>query len=466
VPFGRRLLIIDRDSTFRRYASHVLSSLGFETQEAALGRNGLAELGRTTPDCVIVDLQLEDFRGLDLVRVIEAELPPRPPVVAVSAALSVSDAVLAMKFGAKDAVGKPIEAERLRRTVLSAIERGDLAHDVARIQAQLPESFGTDLLVAQSAAMRATLERVDRVALVDMPVLIVGEKGSGKRAIARRLHAAGPRVNRPFVIVPAPAGTVPGAAEQALFGGAGRATAFAQAQDGVVFIESLASLGPSGQERLARVLADLGAARAGGHSAVCPRVIVGSDTELGAEVEAARVRPELARRLSPLTIHVPPLRERRNDIPELVRRIALRIGREEGRPSATFSAEVLEQFAQHAWPGNLRELEAAVIRAALLGREGRVSREDLGVERDGADRASSTPASRWMPTEGGEVLRFDQYEAEIFRFALKQAGGCVSRAAEMLGVGRATMYRKMRSYEIDLPPVAERGTARSRDPAS
>jgi DNA-binding NtrC family response regulator len=460
MPFGRTLLLIDHDPAFRRYAVHVLSGLGFEVAESGLGRAGLNELARVTPECVLLDLSLPDLKGSDVLRAIAAAPAPQPPVVIVAGALEVEEAVELMKLGAKDVVTKPVDAERLRRAVVTAIEKSDLAKDVARIQALLPDGFGADLLVAESPAMRSALERVERLAAVDMPVLILGEKGAGKGVVARYLHAVGPRAGKPFVHVPG--GDAPGVAEQALFGMGGRPSAFAQAQDGVVYIESITSLGSSGQERLARVLAELSAARAGGHMVSCPRVIVGATREIALDVEAGRVKEDLARRLSPLTVHVPPARERSKDVPEIVRRIVTRIAREEGRAQVVISDEVMRQFSEHAWPGNLVELEAAVIRAVVLARDGQVRLADLGGG-DASGAASSPRGPGWSPTvnEAGSVLRFDEYEAEIFRFALRQAGGCVSRAAEMLGVGRATMYRKMRSYEIDAPPVAERGIIRS-----
>jgi DNA-binding NtrC family response regulator len=459
MPFGRTILLIDHDAAFRRYAAHVLGGLGFEVAESGLGRAGLNDLGRVTPECVLLDLSLPDLKGADVLRAIAAAPAPQPPVVVVAGTLDVAEAVELMKLGAKDVITKPVDPERLRRAVVTAIEKSDLAKDVARIQALLPDGFGADLLVAESPAMRSALERVERLAGVDMPVLVVGEKGAGNAVVARYLHAVGPRSQKPFVHVPE--GDAPGVAEQALFGIGGRPSAFAQAQDGVVYIESIASLGPSGQDRLARVLAELSAARAGGHMVSCPRVIVGATREIALEVEAGRVKEELARRLSPLTIHVPPLRERSKDIPEIVRRIVARIAREDGRAPVVVSDEVMKQFSEHSWPDNLEELEAAVIRALVLARDGQVCLADLGSESTGG--ANGQTGRGWSPTvnEAGMVLRFDEYEAEIFRFALRQAGGCVSRAAEMLGVGRATMYRKMRSYEIDAPPVAERGIMRS-----
>ena len=458
---SRRVLVIDEDAAFRRYAHHVLSGMDYEVVEATSGRAGLQELSQWTPDCVVVDLDLPDLSGIDVLRSIATDLAPRPPVIAVSANLSVQSAVEAMKRGAKDAVEKPIQTERLRKTVQAAVETSDLASDMGRLQSVLPTELGAEVLETRTQQMTAVVERMDRLASVEMPVLIVGEGGTGTQALARRLHSAGPRREKPFIVVPESGN--PKVVEAALFGSNGRPSAFAQAQDGSVFVEDLVSLGDAGQQRLARVLAEVSAARASGQPVACPRIIVASKVDMSAAVAGQQVREDLAHRLTPLTVTVPPLRDRRADIPGLVARMADKVAAELKRTPVAFGDDVLRQFSEREWPGNCEELQAAVVRGMLLSKGGTVRIEDVTGPSKGANGGSAKSTNGWHPTldDTGATRRFDDYEAEIFRYALDKAGGCVSRAAESLGVGRATMYRKMRSYDIDAPPVSERAIIRT-----
>lgn len=460
MALSRRVLIIDEDIGFRRSATQALSGMGFQVVEAGSARAGLNEIHHFTPDCVLLDLSTTDIPAEQVLRTMAIEAAPRAPVVIVGDKIGLDAAVTAMKLGAKDVLTKPVDGERIKAAVVAAMEKSELARDVARLETLLGAS-AQDAFVSESPSMSALVEKIDRLANVEMPVLILGEKGSGKGSIARRLHASGSRAQKPFVIVPE--SDNPLVVEQALFGGSGRPSAFAQAGDGVLFIESIASLGPAGQERLAKVLAELSAARTGGQPVSWPRLIVAAERELSAMVEAGQLKDDLARRLSPLTVQMPSLRERKNDIPRLIEQIAQRVARQSRSQVVAFGADVIAFFCEQSWPGNLRELEAAVLRAIALSRGGQVRLEDLSEPRAAVATLQAAPQRGWAPQldAQGEVLSYDTYEAEIFRFALDRAGGCVSRAAEMLGVGRATMYRKMRSYEIDAPPVSERAIVRT-----
>ena len=463
MALARRILIIDQDPSFRRSAAQVLSAAGFQVLEAASGRAGLAELGHWMPDGVVVDLDLDDVDAVQLVRAVMSDAAPRPSLVCVTDRADVARIVEVMRLGARDVLTKPADHNRLRDAVMNAVERGELASDVGKLQRGLVAADSGYALVHESTAMRHVIDRVERLAGVEMPVLILGEAGVGKGTVARRLHAKGPRANKPFVVVPAH--DEPAATEAALFGTSGRPSAFAQAQDGVLFIESIVSLGFNGQTRLARVLADLNAARTSGQPVTCPRLVVAAERDLSELVEAGAVNEELARRLSPLTLVVPSLRDRRADIAEMARSMAAQAAATSHEPKVELSPELLNELSGQSWPGNLRELNAAVMRAVALARNGQVRVEDFRGPR-GASAVQAAPqasARGWSPRTDaeGEVQRYDDYEAEIFRFALEKAGGCVSRAAEMLGVGRATMYRKMRSYDIDAPPVSERAISRA-----
>lgn len=461
MALSTRILVIDLDPAFRREVRSLAEGLGYQAVEVDSGRAALAELGSGVADAVVVDLAIVDVPVRDIVAAV-ANLPaPRPALVVTGRAPSLEEAVDLMRRGVKDVLQKPATPERISEALTRAIESSELARDVRRLRRE-SEDMSAIYLAGDSPAMVSVLERIDRLAAVEMPIMLTGEPGVGKGTIARRIHATGPRADRPLVVVP---DGDPGAVEQVLFGNAARPGAFALAQDGVLFIESIVSLGPTGQERLAKLLGDVSTARTGGQAVTWPRLVVGAPGELGELVDAGLVRPELARRLSPLTIHVPALRDRRSDIPAIVKAVAKRAAAQSGRPAVEFSPDALERFQREGWVNNVRSLEAAALRAVALATGGVVSAADL----DGGASPSAPSGERGAQTQGwaptldaqGEVQRYDEYEAEIFRFALDRAGGCVSRAAEMLGVGRATMYRKMRSYDIDAPPVSERAIVRS-----
>jgi len=461
MALSTRILVIDQDPAFRREVRTLAEALGYQAVEVDSGRAALAELGSGVADAVVVDLSIVDVPVRDIVAAVASLPAPRPALVVTGRAPSLEEAVDLMRRGVKDVLQKPATPERIGEALTRAIESSELARDVRRLRRESEDMSGI-YLAGDSPAMVSVLERIDRLASVEMPILLTGEPGVGKGTIARRIHAGGPRSDRPLVVVP---DADPSAVEHVLFGTSARPGAFALAQDGVLFIESIVSLGPTGQERLAKLLGDVSTARTGGQAVTWPRLIVGAPGELGELVDAGLVRPELARRLSPLTIHVPSLRDRRSDIPAIVKAVAQRAAAQSGRPAVEFSPDALERFQRESWASNIRSLESAALRAVALAAGGVVSAADL--DGGGAQAAPSgergAQAQGWAPTldAQGEVQRYDEYEAEIFRFALDRAGGCVSRAAEMLGVGRATMYRKMRSYDIDAPPVSERAIVRS-----
>jgi DNA-binding NtrC family response regulator len=311
--------------------------------------------------------------------------------------------------------------------------------------------------------MQRVLEQARR--LSDAPILLVeGEPGAGQEQVARYAHAVGPRGDGPFVPVPQRPET--GSVEDLLFGSGDTTSAFAEAKGGVVYLDAVSALGPEGQERLGKLIQGLYAAKVSGAEVRWPPLIGAMERDLEAEVQAGRLREDVARAFARARVQVPPLRKRREDIPELVRRVVQGVQQHVGAAGVSISPRVLDELTARDWPGNLSELERVVREACVLADGGLVVL-DLSA-REALDEAESgeveAEAKGWRPTldTSGEVQPYDIYEAEIFRFALENAGGCVSRAAELLGVGRATMYRKMRAYNIEVPPVSERAIARSR----
>ena len=456
----RSVLIIDRDPSFRRNAARFLRDRGFEVLEVAQAALGLSLVESQTPGFVLLDLELQDPAGAEVLETL-VRFRERPQVVCVAASPSTQEVVEALRRGALDVFERPVDGERLVALFEETADRFTQTRPRTLVLERSPE---VDYFVAESPAMRALLEQARRVA--DAPILLVeGEPGAGHEVVARLVHALGPRGDGPFVVVPEAPET--GRAEDHLFGSGDVTSAFAEAKGGRVYIEAVSSLAPEGQERLAKLLQGLSAAKVSGAEVRWPPMIGGMDRDLETEVAAGRLRADVARAFGRARIRVPPLRHRREDIPELVRRVMHAVQTQVGAAGYSVSPSTLEALGARDWPGNLRELVRCITEACVVG-EGGVIVLDLSARpMPGVPELVVEPPESpggWRPTldMAGEVQPYDIYEAEIFRFALENAGGCVSRAAELLGVGRATMYRKMRAYNIDVPPVSERAIARSR----
>lgn len=478
---SRSLLIIDGDSAFRAGAARYFRERGYTVREVdsiALGRE---EVARMRPSFVLVDLGLKSTGG-DVVEQLVAS-PEKPKVVCVAARARVPDVVAAVKAGALDVFERPLDGERLHRL----LERHVKGAPVAPASAPAPkpnghtlsgyEALPIDPLVGDCPRLRDAIAAVDRAAGTEATLVLAGAPGLGQEAYARRFHKVGPRAEGPFVVVRADASVAK--VEDALFGASGTLSAFAQAKGGVVYVESTAALGDSGQERLYKLLQGLSSARGNGAPVRWPPMVLGVEGPLEVEVAAGRIRADLAGLVGHTTVNVPSLAERRDDLPELVRRIAVAISRSSGAATFELDPAVIDILVGREYAANLPELVAEVRRVAVV-EDGQRFRLDLGAAiappppvKEPTPVVAPAPvfsapdlSSGWSPTldASGQVQPYDVYEAEIFRFALKNAGGCVSRAAELLGVGRATMYRKMRAYEIDVPPVSERAVTRHRRP--
>ncbi len=476
----RRILIIDGDPSFRSNAARFLTERGYDVRGTPNAKQGLDAMREQRPDFVLVDLNLSE-PGFDLVDTVIAS-PERPRVIGVAQTARVPEVVAAIKAGALDVLERPVDGERLCR-IMERSERPSVAPASGSGNARpvgLARDPQIDTLVADSDVMRAVLARVERLAGQESTIVLEGEFGSGQEGVARHYHATCPRAGGPFVHV-----SREGNAEEELFGSADTMSAFARAKGGIVYIESLVALGKSGQDRLAKLLHGLAAARLNGGGVRWPPMIVGIERPIDIEVSAGLVREDLAQLLGRAPIVVPPLRNRREDIPELVYRAVSAIQHAVGAPASEVDPAVMQDLVARDWENNIPELVGVIRRSACFDAHGGVV-VDLSVNYEPAPKprpivrvpqqpvmAAPKPAPApvveaappgWHPTldDEGLVQPYDVYEAEIFRFALKNTGGCVSRAAEMLGVGRATMYRKMRAYDIVVPPVAERSIARSR----
>jgi two-component system nitrogen regulation response regulator NtrX len=469
MPERRSILIIDEDPAFRRKASRFLAERSFTVFDAEGADSGLAAVLRHRPQFVLVDVNMKVAPGVDLIETI-AQSPEAPRVVGVASSPKLPDVVAAVRAGAMDVLERPVDGERLVAIIQEATAVGEAMAD--RRERPVPVSLSAplevDVLVSESSAMKSVLQAVSRVAPSEQALVLVAPPGARAEAVARYFHRVGPRAEGPFVSVGRDA------ADERLFGSAQRASAFADAKGGIVFIESLVALGVSGQDRLAKLIQGLSTSHGPG-PVRWPPMVLGCERPLGVEVRQHRLRADVARMLERKVIEIPPLSERRDDIPVLIHRVVSAIEAQLHPRTVRVDQRVVEALVGRAWSGDVDELVTAVRNSACMTEDGELyldltARPEVVMPRVDpvaepvAEEPPPVEAAGWQPQLDGEgnVQPYDVYEAEIFRFALRNAGGCVSRAAELLGVGRATMYRKMRAYDIDVPPVSERAISRNR----
>ena len=477
----RTILVIDADPSYRRNAGRFLTEHGYTVYEADCANRGLEEARLRKPRFALVDLAFQASSGMDLVEQLRAATQPLD-VVCVARGCALTHVVSAVRAGALDVMERPVDGERLVRLLAQAVlpRPGVRGGESANRPVGLTEDPPVDIHVTESPVMRSAVARAQQLAARPLALVVEGEAGAGHEVLARAYHAASDRAAGPFVAVPAlpTAGQSP---HDVLFGVGDLPSAFARAKGGVVYIESLLSLGDAGQDRVFKLLEGLKAARAAGTDVRWPPMVIGVERPLSVEVKAGRMKAELADLLADAVVTVPPLRDRAADVPVLIHRIVEAIQARVHAPAVTLDPAVVEAFADRPWERNLPELISAVCRAAAFDAQGRLVLDPtLRAEPEPvpqlvppAPLTAAAPVAvvapdvanhAWQPhlDPAGQVQPYDVYEAEIFKFALEKAGGCVSRAAELLGVGRATMYRKMRAYDIEVPPVSERAMARSR----
>jgi DNA-binding NtrC family response regulator len=439
-----RVLVVDDDPGVRYTLREILSSEGLLVDEAADGAEALLRLEARPAPLVVTDLRMPGMDGMELLRRLAAR-SPAPRVVVITAHGSERQAVEAMKAGAFDYFRKPFETEELLAVVRRAVETARLAHENERLEGELALSRS---MVFASEPMRRLAVLVARVAPRDVTVLLVGESGTGKERVAEAIVHASRRADRPFVRFNC-AALAPGLAEAELFGhargaftGATRARPglFREADGGTLLLDEVGELDPSAQAKLLRVLQE-GEVRAVGEErtrAVDVRVIAATHRDLAADVRAGRFREDLFYRLDVVTLRIPPLRERPEDVPALARHFLDRFARRFGVATLQAPQALLDRLAGHAWPGNVRELENAIEALVALSPP------------DGLDLALLPGAAGADRTVEPLTLkeRVQAYERGLVVEALRAAGGNRSEAARRLGVSRVTLHDKLRRYGL------------------
>ncbi len=443
-----RILIVDDEQVVRTSLEHWFREEGCVVDTAASGKEALTKLASADWDIFLIDIRMPGMDGIELQGRIR-ETHPDAVVIIMTAYASVDTAVQAMKQGAHDYITKPFDPETLEKMVRAAVEKRRLEKENQQLKRSLDELEQFSEIVGSSSAVREVLEKVQMVAATDSTVLVRGESGTGKELVARAIHAHSARRYMPIVVVNC--GALPeGVLESELFGhekgsftGAQyrRKGKFEMADGGTLFLDEIGDVGPKTQMDLLRVLEEKAIYRVGGNTRIQVdfRTIAATNRDLEEAVREKSFREDLYYRLNVFTITIPPLRERREDIPVLAAHFLQKLARSMNRQLEGFAPEAMELLMERAWPGNVRELQNAIERAAVVRVRGLIQREDFPF----ADSAASREQMN------GKSLS-DLERVHIAR-VLEETGWNISQAARILEIDRVTLYNKMRKYGIERP---------------
>lgn len=478
------VLVVDDDPVQRRLLDAMLKRFGYDVVALDSGREALNLLGAGEAfDAMVLDLVMPDLDGMGVL----AELRQRGsdiPVIVQTAHSSIETVVNAMRAGAVDFVVKPVGAERLQICLKNALKLGALEHELRHIKRRATGTLGFRDLATKSADMSRVIRLAERAAKSNIPILVEGESGVGKEVLARAIQGSSDRKGKPFVTVNC--GAIPhNLVESILFGhekGAFTGATerhlgkFVEANGGTLFLDEVGELPLDAQVKLLRAIQEGEVDPVGGKKSVRVdiRIISATNKSLLEQVKRGEFREDLYYRLNVFPITLPPLRQRREDIPDLARGFLARFAAEEGRKLRGITAEALSLISDYDWPGNVRQLENAMFRAVVLadGDELTVTEfPQIAAQMDGYDvrippAPAATPRSEardetpriiQVPVRdpnalelvaGSDIRKLDELEREIIKFALSHYRGHMSEVSRKLGIGRSTLYRKLKDYGL------------------
>jgi DNA-binding NtrC family response regulator len=460
-----QVLVIDDDPPVRRACVEIAGGMGFATQSAATVPAARAALDAGEVDLVLLDLKLPGSGGLMLLDEIRTS-HPETVVVVMTAYATVHSAVEAMRMGAGDFLTKPFTLEELSSTLERAAQRRTFDAESRSLRERLHAGKGMGTLIGRSPAMEKLYRILSKVTQSRHPVLILGESGVGKELVARSIHLNGPNASKQFV--PVDCGSlVPSLIEGELFGyvkgaftAAVRAKSglLAAAEGGTVFLDEIGELPLDLQAKLLRALQEREVWPVGATSAVpiSARILAATNRDLEAMVESGKFRKDLYFRLNVVSLRIPPLRERKEDIPQLAAHILERLTRENGTP-CSFADDALRLLMEYDWPGNVRELENAIERACALSSGSVLHMGDfptqlqnfhLQMQERAHTLASEGAGGGPLPPAAQELLSIAELEKNAILNTIRHLKGDKLMAAKLLGIGKTTLYRKLKEYGI------------------
>ena len=442
IPMGRpvaHVLVLEDERALAEMIVEELSGEGYAVTPTASVAGALGALKQGSFDVALLDLNLPDGLGLDVLKAISEEGLPTEAIILTGNA-TVSNAIEAMKLGAYDFLTKPTRMDELQALVSKAAEKARLRQENTALKAQLARDASVEGLVTEDEALKETLAVLERVAPSDLPVLIQGESGTGKELIAHAVHQKSARAPHPFIAISC--GAVPetlleselfGYERGAFTGAVARKPGLVElASRGVLFLDEIGDISPAVQAKLLRFLETQEFFRVGGTRALRTdvRIVAATSKDLKKEVAAGRYRQDLYQRLNGVMLSLPPLRDRKGDVPRLAEHFLKRYG----GGKRTLSAGALSVLVKYPWPGNVRELQMVVRRAAVLAKGDAIEPEDLSLD-------LSQP--NWKSAAVKAALTLAELEKEYINTILQQHDGHRGRAAKALGIDPKTLYNKL-----------------------
>jgi len=465
----QRLLVIDDEPNIVFSLNECLSSSTLSVISAGTAREGIELVRSKRPDAVLLDVRLPDLSGLDAYDRIRA-IDPRLPVIVITAYAKTETAIEAMRRGAYEYLLKPVDFRRLKEVVSRALEVSRVSRVPALLEETPSEDVPADRIVGHSTAMQDVYKAIGRVAPQDATVLIMGESGTGKELVARAIYHYSKRSQQPFLAINC-AALPESLLESELFGhergaftGADtkRIGKFEQVNGGTIFLDEIGDMTPTTQAKALRLLQQQQFERVGGNQTITTdvRIIAATNQDLPSMVEQGRFRQDLFYRLSGFTVQIPPLRERRDDLPVLIEHFIRLYNRELEKQVRTITPEAREILERHSWPGNVREFQSAIKYAMVQTTSEVITADCLPLScRNDAQVLSAAPPERPIPSDLVKIVR--QYLSEgrgdlyrqlmctvdrvILDEVLKHVSGHQQQAAEILGISRMTLRSKLRA---------------------
>jgi two-component system, NtrC family, response regulator AtoC len=441
------ILVVDDEAIIRDSLCDWLKDAGHEVLKAENGAGALEIVEQKRPDIAIVDLVMPGIDGIEFIKRAKA-INPAIQVVVMTAYASIPTAITAMKEGAFDYIEKPFSPERIEMLVAKLEEHRQLVEDNIQLSQTLKDQYRFEDIITKSSRMQKIIELIKVVAASHATVLITGESGTGKELVARAIHSQSPRKDRPLIAVSC-AALPESLLESELFGHEKGAFTGAHAQRkgkielahrGTLFLDEIGEMSANIQVHLLRVLEEKEFTRVGGNELikVDVRLVSATNRDLQAAIKSGHFREDLYYRLNVVTIDLPPLRERKEDIPLLAEHFLKRFSAENQKTVSGFSGEMMDFLVKYPWPGNVRELENTIERAVILSKGPEIQLADL--------------LQRNSPLVGKAITgqSLQDVEREHILSVLNETGGNLARAARILGISRATLYNKSRAYGLNV----------------
>jgi two-component system response regulator PilR (NtrC family) len=451
-----RILVVDDEINMLNLLKKILSKEGYEVTTCPTAEEALEQLGRKVYDLIVADLVLPGMNGIELLKAVKKDMP-NMPFILITAFASIESAVEAMKMGAFDYLAKPFQTEEIKITIRKAIEQQELSSELQRLRTEVRGQYRFQNIIGRSKKMLSLYNLITKVADSMSTILLQGESGTGKELFAKAIHYNSSRVDKPFVAVEC--SVLPETLlESELFGhtkgaftGAIRAKKglFEQAHGGTIFLDEIGEISLAMQSKLLRVLQEREIRPVGSNEVikVDVRVIAATNTELKEAVKAKTFREDLFYRIAVIPISIPPLRERKEDIPLLVEHFISKYCRINNKNIKSISLKALSLLTDYNWPGNVRELENVIERAILIS-----ERDEIGI--DCLPSEIQMPKTALINSQSGGSFEEkltkakEEIELQFIKLALKKHNGNKSLAAKELGMSRGSLYNKIKHHNL------------------